>query len=80
MNLKKGDFKIKDDLKNEDDFKNSDDHDSPANFVENFLENHRCSPRCSGPNSNCPMPKSDDGQEKRRRGRPTKNKGWWSKE
>ena len=36
---------------------------SPANFVENFFENHRCSPRCTGPNSSCPMPQSDDEEE-----------------
>ena len=36
---------------------------SPVNFVENFLENHRCSPRCTGPNSSCPMPQSDDDEE-----------------
>ena len=36
---------------------------SPVNFVENFLENHICSPRCTGPNSNCPMPQSDDEEE-----------------
>ena len=36
---------------------------SPVNFVENFYENHRCSPRCTGLNSSCPMPKSDDDED-----------------
>lgn len=36
---------------------------SPVNFVQNSLENHRCSPKCTGPNSSCPMLQSDDEEE-----------------